>query len=220
MTLSIRNSPIKIKKTITHTFNSKHVKLEMKKGSLLFPIFDDSNDVQVGWLFSGTLTVFGDLIVHTNDGAAGKIVSQQYSNCVFMPVVLEFLSFNAVREIKPLSDFSYYTKIIMDFNKKIIFTNFIRKTAPNTFIWGDKHGSFWMISKEKTFFVNLPEVLARERDDKLLYLDKKGFTIVKDGVISFETSTFLSGQRIRKFISEMLDNVNIDTFLRNFNITF
>ncbi|MHA1351785.1 MAG: hypothetical protein ACTSPP_03215 [Candidatus Heimdallarchaeaceae archaeon] len=77
-----------------------------------------------------------------------------------------------------------------------------------------------MISKEKTFFVNLPEVLARERDDKLLYLDKKGFTVVKDGVISFETSTFLSGQRIRKFISEMLDNVNIDTFLRNFNITF
>ncbi|UJG42922.1 MAG: hypothetical protein K9W46_11155 [Candidatus Heimdallarchaeum endolithica] len=220
MILSIRNSPIKIKKTVTHTFSNNHVKLELKKGSLLFPIFNDFDDIQVGWLFSGKLSIFGDLIVHTNNGAAGKIVSQQYTHSIFMPVVLEFLSFNAVKEINPLSDFSYYTKIMDDFNKKIVFTSFIRKTLPNTFIWGDKSGSFWMISKEKTFFVHLPEVLAREKDDNLLYLDKKGFTIVKNGVISFETSTFLSGQKIRKFISEMLGSVNIDTFLRNFNITF
>ncbi|MHA1302365.1 MAG: hypothetical protein ACTSQE_02620 [Candidatus Heimdallarchaeaceae archaeon] len=216
MNLYLQNAPLKIKRKIEHIFDNKHVKLLIPRNSLLFPVFDASHGVQVGWLLAGKLKFSADLLVHTSEGVTGKVIEQTYSYALLMPPLLDFMSFSIVKEIRPVPDTSPYAQVLATFNRRIVNIDFIIKPSPHTFVWCYDPSSFWLISKKETLHIALPEVIARSGDDKFLWLNKKGLVFVDRNKKSFNSSELFSGKTVRRFIAELVGSLQVDNFLKNF----
>ncbi len=218
MTLYILNNPVKIKRNVSYVFDNEHVRIKIQKNAILLPIYYSKQEKQVGWLLNGKFSIDADLLVHTKSGIAGKIVQDNTNFAILMPPILDFLSFTNLKEVKPINDIEIYAKKIEEFNKKLASLSFLFHPVEHTYIWTLEQNNFWLITKNKTLYINLPEVLARTGEDNLIWVRKAGLLVAKNKEKIISNSDLKAGKTIREFIKELFNNLNIDEFLRNFNL--
>ena len=188
MRLSIENRPLKITHSFEYTLDNKQVKLSFSKNAILLPVFDDRRDIQIGYLLDGPVGVIGDLLVHSKEGAVGEIIEETYSSALFLPAKLPFITFDHVKEIRPLENIETYENKIQDF--KVLFKydeNFPGMKEEGLLINIKESKHLWLINKNATFFLKPSEIIGRRGENKLVWLSKNEIVTVKeDG--SFKSS--------------------------------
>jgi len=192
MRLSVENRPLKITHSYEYTMENKQVKLSFSKNTILLPVFDDRRDIQIGFLLEGPLGVIGDLLVHSKEGAVGEIIEETYSSALFLPAKLPFLSFDHVKEIRPLENIDKYEAKLQDF--KIHFKydeRFPGMKEEGILISTNKPKHLWLIIQNATFFLKCSEIIGRRGEKKLVWLSKNEILTVKeDGTLKSSKDLF------------------------------
>ena len=206
MRLSIENRPLKITHSFEYTLDNKQVKLSFSKNAILLPVFDDRRDIQIGFLLDGPVGVIGDLLVHSKEGAVGEIVEETYSSALFLPAKLPFITYDHVKEIRPLENIEIYETKIQDF--KIHFKydeKFPGMKEEGLLITTNKPKHLWLINKNATFFLKPSEIIGRRGERKLIWLSKSEIVSVKeDG--SFKSSKDLfSVKKAKQYFNQFVE---------------
>ena len=219
MNLRLENRPLKVKRSFEYAFENKQAKIVIPKSSILLPIFEARSDVQIGWLLEGPLGIIADMIVHSKDGAVGKIVDESYSHALIMPAQQDFIEPDRIKDVDPLEDTTTHASIIAFYNKKIVNVDFVFNSRSKTFIWCHDPFSMWLIAEKGSIRIAMPEILGRTDDHKLFWVSKKGITIVNAKGKSFNTSELFSGRKVREFVANLVGKMNVDKFMQNFSNT-
>lgn len=183
MRLSVKNRPLKISHSYEYTFSNSIIKISLSKQSLLFPVFDERQNRQVGFLLDGPIEVIADLITHSDKGATGELIDETFSTVIFFPVDLPFLSLDHVKENAPVDEFYRYQDMIDSYNKlyrlsRLEMDNYNKHVLLIT----EKPRTFWLISPNSTFLIRKKEIIGRKGQNKLFWISDKGLVSVsKDG---------------------------------------
>jgi hypothetical protein len=183
MRLSVKNRPLKITHSYEYTFDNNIVKISLSKKSLLFPVFNERENKQIGFLLEGPIGIIADLIVHSQKGAVGELFDRTFSTVILFPVNLPFLSLDHVKETSPVENFEPYQELVNKYNR-IFSLNKIGITDINkhTLIVTQKPKLFWLISSDGAFLIGKKEIIGRKGPKKFLWISKKGLISVnKDG---------------------------------------
>ncbi|MHA1686580.1 MAG: hypothetical protein ACTSYD_09280 [Candidatus Heimdallarchaeaceae archaeon] len=181
--LSILNRPLKVTHSFEHTFQNNHIKITVAKKSLLFPIFDDTSDAQIGFYYNGPIGITADLLVHSNKGAVGKTIEKTYSNMLLFPGLLPFLD-ERVKEVKPIEGIEeHLTNIINNIRITGIKIWNRNPASQETFMFIHKHPfALWGINNNTTLYIKPPLICGRRGDNSLFWIEPSRFEFVsKDG---------------------------------------
>ncbi|MBY8999506.1 MAG: hypothetical protein KGD64_01190 [Candidatus Heimdallarchaeota archaeon] len=179
MRLSVKNRPLEISHSYEHTFDNNTVKISLSKKSLLFPVFDEKENKQIGFLLEGPLSIIADLIVHSQVGAVGELIEETFSTAILFPVNLPFLSLDHVKESAPVEIFEPYQELVNKYNRVYSLSKMeIADFNKHTIIVTQKPRLFWIISPDSVFLLGKKEIIGRKGQNKLLWISKKGLISV------------------------------------------
>jgi hypothetical protein len=183
MRLSVKNRPLKITHSYEYTFDNNIVKISLSKKSLLFPVFNERENRQIGFLLEGPLGIVADLIVHSDKGAVGELFEETFNTVIFLPADLPFLSLDHVKEANPVENFEPYEDIIRKYNRMFSLNTIgITDISKHKIIVTQKPQLFWVISPDGTFVLSKKEILGRRGQKRLIWISKKGLVSVnKEG---------------------------------------
>ncbi len=183
MRLSIKNRPLKITHSYEYTFDNNIVKISLSKRSLLFPVFNEKENRQIGFLLEGPIGIIADLIVHSQKGAVGELFDETFSTVILFPVNLPFLSLDHVKETSPVENFEPYQELVSKYNRGFSLNKIgLTDINKHTLIATQKPKLFWLISPDGAFSIGNKEIIGRKGQKKFLWISKKGLISVnKDG---------------------------------------
>ncbi len=192
MKLEIKNKPLKISHSYEYTFDNKYSKITLSKNTLLFPIFDERRNKQIGYLLDGPTGLTADLLVHSKDGAVGEILEESYSKLMIFPIQLPFLSLDHVKEVKPVEDMSPYNEIVRSFRFRFVnHTTDIQTKNNAILIHTLKKDRMWFIGPNSTYLISPSEIIGRRGEGQLFWLLKGEIILVdKNGKIKRLSDVF------------------------------
>lgn len=219
MYLQVINRPLKITHSFEHTFDNKHVKITCAKKAFLFPVFEVTRDEQIGFLYAGPLGITGDLLVHSKEGAVGKIFEETYSSALFVPANLDFLR-DHVKEITPIEEekFLKYKKIISSFEVHLSSKSFCYHSNKDYFLLlSGKTFSICFINGDTTISITHKEIIGRTGERKLFWFSPKNIVFTNDKGDIFSTSNMFSNKNIIKMILKSLETNPVRDYFSNFD---
>ncbi|MCG3215922.1 MAG: hypothetical protein KAS63_04375 [Candidatus Heimdallarchaeota archaeon] len=203
MKLSIKNRPLKISHSYEYTFDNKYAKITLSKHSLLFPVFNERQNKQIGFLIDGPIGLIADLLVHSDDGAVGEIIEETYSHILVFPIDPPFLSLDHVKEIKPVENMSPYEEIIRNFKFNFIGSIDNSQTkSKGVLIHTLKKGAMWFIGPRTTYFISPTEIIGRRGEGQLFWLSKREILVVKRNGKIKRLSDVFSIKKARKHFDQ------------------
>ena len=181
MRLSVKNRPLKISHSYEYTFDNDIVKISLSKKSLLFPIFNEKENKQIGFLLEGPLSIIADLIVHSQVGAVGELIEETFSTAILFPENLPFLSLDHVKETPPVENFEPYQELVNKYNHAYTLSKMeIADVRKHTILVTQKPKLFWTIGPNSVFLLGKKEIIGRKGNKKLLWISKKGLVSVNN----------------------------------------
>ena len=205
MRLGIKNKPLKITHSFEYTFDNKHVKITLSKNTLLFPVFNERQNNQIGFLLDGPIGMTADLLVHSEEGAVGEIVEETYSRILLFPIDLPFLSLDHVKETKPVENIASYEDIIRNFKFQFVCNSSAVRAKENVvLIHTLKKGVMWFLGPNSTYLISPTEIIGRRGEGQLFWLTKGEIIIVsKNGKVR-RTGDLLSIKKARKHFDQFV----------------
>ena len=219
MYLQVVNRPLKITHSFEHTFNNKHVKITCAKKACLFPVFEVTRNEQIGFLYDGPLGITGDLLVHSKEGAVGKIFEETYSSALFIPANLDFLR-DHVKELTPIEEekFPKYEKIIASFEVHLSSKKFCYHSNTDYFLLlSGKTFSIWFINGDTTISLSHKEIMGRTGERRLFWFSPKNIVFTNECGDIFSSSNMFSNKNIVKMILKSLETNPVREYFDNFD---
>ncbi len=167
MSLRLENRPIKITHNIEHTFIPNQTQLKIKRKTKLFPLFDMSNDIQIGFFFNGKVEILSDLLIHSNNGVVGKVVENIFSKGLILPAQLPFFTERNTKKISKFDEENFHIVLLwlqrhLESNMRI----FLERTSEDfkIMLLNKSPLKFWSIQNETVIHLNQGEIMMKNAD--------------------------------------------------------